>query len=47
MGLFNFLDNVVSAATKVVLTPVAVAVDVVKLEPFETTGELLDSAGDD
>lgn len=45
MGLFGFLGNMVSATVKtVVVAPIAVVADVVNLEPFERTGEVMDSA---
>lgn len=46
----GFFSNIISAAVKTALTPVAVAVDVVKVvvgEDPETTKELLKSAGKD
>ncbi len=47
MGLFGFLANLGSATVKTVVTPLAIVKDVVDGEPFETTGNLLESAGDD
>lgn len=46
----GFLTNIFSSAVKVALTPVAVAVDVVKVikqEEPDTTKDLLKSAKDD
>jgi len=45
--MFGFLSNLVSATIKVAVTPLAVVKDVVEGEPLETTGELLESAGED
>ena len=46
----GFFGSIIGAATKIVLTPVAVAVDVVKVvadkEP-DTTKKLIESATDD
>lgn len=47
MGMFDFLGDIASAAVKVVLTPVAIVKDVVTLEPFESTKDLLSSAVED
>lgn len=46
----GFFSNIVSAAVKTVLTPVAIVkdvVEVVKGDMPETTKELIQSAGDD
>lgn len=47
MGIFGFLADLSSAVVKVAVTPLAVVKDVVEGEPFETTGNLLESAIDD
>lgn len=47
MGLFGFIGNIGSSAVKVALTPLAVTKDVLDGEPFDTTGDLLESAGED
>ena len=50
MGLFGFVGNVVSASVKVVATPIAATVDVVKIatgNEADTTKKLLKSVGDD
>ena len=50
MGMFDFISDVASAATKVALTPIAVVKDAVNVatgqEP-DATKELLESAGKD
>lgn len=46
----GFFSNIISATVKVVLTPVAVAKDIVNIatgEEPDTTKELLKSAGED
>lgn len=52
--MFSFLSNVAKAATAIVVTPVATAVDIVKLpativdprrDPFENTNKRLQQAG--
>jgi hypothetical protein len=46
----GFFSNIISAAVKTVLTPVAIASDVVKVvtgNEAETTKNLIDSAKDD
>lgn len=51
--MFSFLSNVAKAATAIVVTPVATAVDIVKLpvtalddrDPFENTNKRLNQAG--
>ena len=45
--MFGFLENIVSAAIKVAMTPLAVVKDIAEGEPFESTGDLLESARDD
>lgn len=51
MGLFGFVADLTSAAVKVVVSPIAVVVDVVTLpiadEPFSNTGNVLGSAMED
>ena len=50
MGLFGFVGNVVSASVKVVATPIAATVDVVKIatgNEADTTKKLLKSVGND
>lgn len=47
MGLFGALGNLVSATVKVAVTPLTVTKDILEGEPFETTGDVLDSAADD
>ena len=50
MGLFGFVGNVVSASVKVVVTPIAATVDVVKIatgNEADTTKKLLKSVGSD
>lgn len=50
MGLFGFVGNVVSATVKVVATPIAATVDVVKIatgNEADTTKNLLKSIDDD
>lgn len=45
--MFGFIIDIASCATKVALTPLAVAKDILDGEPLETTSELLESAKDD
>tara|TARA_R110000851_G_scaffold41665_1_gene104374 strand:- start:2995 stop:3171 length:177 start_codon:yes stop_codon:yes gene_type:complete len=40
----GFLGNLIGGAIKVVITPIAIVKDVVNGTPFETTGDVLDSA---
>ena len=50
MGLFGFVGNVVSASVKVVATPIAATVDVVKIatgNEADTIKNLLRSIDDD
>ena len=50
MGLFGFVGNVVSASVKVVATPIAATVDIVKIatgDEADTTKNLLRSIDDD
>jgi hypothetical protein len=41
----GFLGNLIGGAIKVVITPIAIVKDVVDDTPFETTGDVLGSAG--
>ena len=51
--MFSFLTNVVKTAAAIAVTPVAIAVDIVKLpvtaledkDPFENTNKRLNQAG--
>lgn len=45
--MFEFLGNLVSATVKIAVTPITVLSDVVNGEPFEKTGDLLNSAIED
>lgn len=45
MGLFGFIENIVTATVKtVVVAPIAIVTDVLDSTPFEKTGDILDSA---
>lgn len=45
--MFGFIENMVKAGVKVVVSPLAVVKDVVDGEPFETTDAVLTSAKED
>ena len=47
MGIFGFVENILTAGVKVVVTPLTVVKDIVEGEPLTTTGAVLESAKDD